>query len=1122
MGKIPRSVFLVIVWFSILFFIMITKSAYADESDVFTSNLKANILFIIGNSNNFDEDFVGNSICSWRTGSRSVESRRVLTNIVNTYANKLRFGIMTFQLPSANQYYLHNSPYFVSYDSRSYCPSPPAECSDYCTTNDAGKQGTCQTACSAQNSSFDANYRDEIITNSPVGSEQRNRYCDLIYPKKNRYTNPTDPSNYIYYNLPGTMYANDNYGTAFCYSNTYNPDETNTDSYNCYFQKTGTDDNEVGYSGYYFSSGFSPTDEDIALGFRDFGSRLAWYYSGRTWFANSSPGKGYLHVACNDNLTDNNQLNALLAKLVTNENNESGYMSCTNAANPNACSYIINAGLTPTAGTFKSALDYFRGHSGYTSPVQGSCQKNFIVFLTNGLPNVNESGGTDTATNLLPAVLSKIDALRALAINGNTFDIQTYILGMGLTSQDKVKLDSMAVHGGTAINGHAYYADDPAALTAALNAITSDIISKVYSFSIASVSANRIPDENFLYEASFMPTNADPFWQGFLKKYNINADGTLGSVIWDAGEILQATTAGSRKIMTYKAGSLTSFTPSNITASDLGVSTDSQRDAVVGFIRGESSYNPENWKLGDIYHSTPITVGTPNPYYRDNRDQNNAFATYRANHVRTSASGYRLIVAGANDGQIHAFSTGTGAEVWSFIPPNLLPKLNSLAHTSNPSTLPHQYFVDGPVTVADVWLGAGDGKSKSSSDWKTILIFGEGRGGGSNLWSSSSSCDSNFSSVYTSTYTYYCGYYSFNLENSLSPSFKWLLSPTAGQASYLGEPWSRMMIGRVRHNGGAQDNEKWVGFIGAGYNIADCHGGGNCDSRGKGFYVVDLSNGQILWSYTFGDDHKMGYSIPAAPAIVDTDNDGFIDTAYIGDLGGNVWRFNFCTANDMPSCGISNWSGRRLFESSGGNIRPIYTIPAITKDQLNNLWVYWGTGDKMNPNTSNVQERFFAIKDNDRTTTYKIHDLVNVTSSGNTLDFTSSSDKGYYINLSENGEKILADPVVFGFVAYFTTYTPSTEGGICAQSGSASLYAINSKTGGGALSNGSRSMGIGTGIASTPLLSMQPTGSGSLIPDLYATVSGGGGVGASTGRVNINPPGLSNRTNILHWRDRRF
>ena len=117
----------------------------------------------------------------------------------------------------------------------------------------------------------------------------------------------------------------------------------------------------------------------------------------------------------------------------------------------------------------------------------------------------------------------------------------------------------------------------------------------------------------------------------------------------------------------------------------------------------------------------------------------NAFDQFRCDNPRTSANGLRLIVAGANDGQFHAFKTSDGSEQWSFVPPNLLPQLQYLAHTSIPSTLPHEYLVDGPVTVADVWWksagGTVDGTSKVKADWHTMVIFGEGDGG-VNLWSS--------------------------------------------------------------------------------------------------------------------------------------------------------------------------------------------------------------------------------------------------------------------------------------------------------------------------------------------------------------------------------------------------
>jgi len=62
-------------------------------------------------------------------------------------------------------------------------------------------------------------------------------------------------------------------------------------------------------------------------------------------------------------------------------------------------------------------------------------------------------------------------------------------------------------------------------------------------------------------------------------------------------------------------------------------------------------------------------------------------------------------------------------------------------------------------------------------------------------------------------------------------------------------------------------------------------------------------------------------------------------------------------------------------------------------------------------------------------------------------------------------------------------------------------------------------MTLGVGIPTAPVLSMNPYAS---TPDLYVTVSGGAGIGASTQKANISPPTIANRNNILYWRDRRI
>jgi type IV pilus assembly protein PilY1 len=516
-------------------------------------------------------------------------------------------------------------------------------------------------------------------------------------------------------------------------------------------------------------------------------------------------------------------------------------------------------------------------------------------------------------------------------------------------------------------------------------------------------------------------------------------------------------------------------------------------------------------------------VGTPSFFFEDIRDENNAFASFRANpdHIRASDpyTG-RVVLVGANDGQLHAFKTSDGSEAWSFIPPNLLSRLKLIAHNTHPTSLTHQSYVDGPVTVADAWVpsSASDGTSKSESDWKTHLIFGEGQGAGENLWSSSTYCDSAFSQRYTSTYKYYCGYYCLDVTSTLSPTYKWRFgfssdAVAAANGPYLGAPWSSPMVGRVKDGG----NEKWVAIIGGGYPSP------TANNSGKGLFVFNMTDGTLLWSYTKADNSGLNYAMPAPPAIVDTDSDGFIDTVYLGDINNNMWRFKFCKATDGDSCGTGNWSGGLFFDSTNAPLRPIYSGATVAKDAYNDTWVYWGTGDKLDPTAPNAQEKLYALKDTDFTSKWYLNNMENITSDGSTY---SGVQQGWYINLTGGGEKMLAEPTVFGGVVYFTTYKPPSGNDPCAQGGEASLYGVNYTTGAGAIDADNnddtaavRSTVIGTGIPSAPVVSMRPGNDPT--PDLYVTTSGGGGISGETARIDFDPAGLANRTNLIFWKDTR-
>jgi Tfp pilus tip-associated adhesin PilY1 len=921
--------------------------------------------------------------------------------------------------------------------------------------------------------------------------------------------------------------------------------------------------------------------------------------------------------------------------------NTTGSNSCTVTSPAKECvAGFGTSGYTPLQYSLREAKRYLDDHKALDD--SRTCRQKSVIIITDGADTVACSAGGSTGRSQRRAPVYQAKQLAAAGY-------KVYVVGFGATMPNDLKytLNWMAYHGGTrnpnvtqsgntsavsvgsnpcsngtdpgsyALDGYAFLASNPADLSAAIKSAITSIQEANYSFSSqASVAAARVQEEDFIYEASFEPkndsgTNKEPFWVGHLKKYALNTTGELITPhCWDAGAKLRDTAASARNIWTYKGATgttLTAFNTTNVKDADLGVGTSTTAcgtscTGVVGFYRGDATYNLEAWKLGDLFHTNPVAVRTPTQYFYDPRECGaGSFNTFRntSANIRTSANGKQLILAGANDGQFHAFRTGNSAtdcsgggdEVWSFIPPNLLQKIPPIAHNSHAtrSTLAsHAYFVDGPIQVSDVWLPAtaASGISKNATDWKTLAVFSEGQGSGAYLWSSSSTCYSTstsaFSPTYSATYPYYCGIYALDVTNTLTasqPTYLWKLNPTTAQAPYLAEAWSKMQIGRVKIGG----NERWVGFIGGGYNGASCLSADGvtstaCNtpatgSSGKGFFVVDLTNGNILWSFTHGataastTHPNMDFSAPASPLPLDLDNDGFIDTVYMGDLGGNMWRFRFCprdpncsscglssyTGSSCTTCATTSWAGSLLYSATnaerGSSLstpsnshKQIFTTATATKDALGNVWIYFGTGENNDPtwkpptgipDTDATKNRLYGIKEDiNFTATYTTANLTNITTSP-TYDATTATTKGWYITLSNNtltrsdgstivnpvGEKMISDPTIFGGVIYFSTYVPDQgSASACGLSGDAFLYGIKYMSGDGALDNASRTKYIGHGIGSSPIISMRP---GSSSADIYATASGGAGTSALTQKLGSTPT-TSSMTNILYWKDKRL
>ncbi len=247
---------------------------------------------------------------------------------------------------------------------------------------------------------------------------------------------------------------------------------------------------------------------------------------------------------------------------------------------------------------------------------------------------------------------------------------------------------------------------------------------------------------------------------GHLRRYTINTDSGHGRRYCrlGCGRRIEGSTAAASRDHKDLQGRISAWTSPwrTITKADLAVAHGCRRAmrwSATSAAKAPPTRTTGSWATSSVRRRsrwgrpprTSTTSGIPaNP---------TAFTQHRANHLRaTSPYSGRVILAGANDGQLHAFRTSDGSEAWSFIPPNLLSRLKLIAHATEPSSLTHQYYVDGPVTVADAWIpGSCEQRDVESPQPTGIRSWSSGRGGApeTNLWSSSTSCDSGFNPTYT-------------------------------------------------------------------------------------------------------------------------------------------------------------------------------------------------------------------------------------------------------------------------------------------------------------------------------------------------------------------------------------
>jgi type IV pilus assembly protein PilY1 len=582
----------------------------------------------------------------------------------------------------------------------------------------------------------------------------------------------------------------------------------------------------------------------------------------------------------------------------------------------------------------------------------------------------------------------------------------------------------------------------------------------VNTFTAPVVPAAKTMSSDRIYLVTFR-TSTDKAWVGSVARFGVSSSNTIidenGNAATEASGALKDTAEPSwatidwatpgkgnyihhtaRHIFTYLGSSRALTDLSNrfdstnvrLTPDVLGNPTHSPAE-IIDYVRGADVFDEdgdgetllENRETitGDVLHSEPLAIS-----YEDAQT---------------------VVYFGANDGMLHAVKDSSsspsavddGKELWAFIPPDQLHRLKDMVEGTG-----HQYYVDSSpkVYIQDINGNGiietdvdsdGDGDVDENDRDRVILVCGERKGGTS--------------------------YFALDVTHPTSPIFLWRINQSNDQAGLnlpvgaapdvvvpeLGETWSEPEFGMVKVWDDSQPEsveEIPVFFMGAGYSPGN--------DRGKAILAVHVLTGEIVKKFSL--IAGMGYGFPSSVALVDSNGNGFVDKLYVGDLGGQIWRFGkFTDASQIPEVpmpfprsdeNINHWSGHVLLRSDPSYGRKFFYPPSVTLESGYDL-VFSGSGNREAVCDQTGWDRIYCIKDTHDAATLQESDLADVTVAQDSLpDLNSDSAKGWYIRLAE-GEKILAEGLVAAKTYYVTSFTPIND----STGGVGKLYALDYKTG---------------------------------------------------------------------------
>jgi Tfp pilus tip-associated adhesin PilY1 len=261
----------------------------------------------------------------------------------------------------------------------------------------------------------------------------------------------------------------------------------------------------------------------------------------------------------------------------------------------------------------------------------------------------------------------------------------------------------------------------------------------------------------------------------------------------------------------------------------------------------------------------------------------------------------------------------------------------------------------------------------------------------------------------------------------------------------MGQTWSKPTVGRIKIINGASFEDRYVAVFGGGYDAnfkpgntvvpANLPCPPTCPAvpatAGRAIYIVDVETGKILYKGTSGVDDASATvnfaPMPAAPALVDFNDDGYLDTAYFGDVNGHLWKLDLTPDNttspkhgELIGSTLQGYQPFLLYDAMASTtepIQPIFLQPTsifVSGGLTPVLGIAFGTGNRadiLDPLSPNHNRLTFVV-DNGAGKTLHDTDLRNVSpatgpdpGSGPCPGLVSCSTYGYYLTFFLPNEK---------------------------------------------------------------------------------------------------------------------